>query len=542
MQTRYYIRWIWNATARSRLRILASSTVSILRVVISLAVIWMSKHLVDMATGHADGSIWTCIILMALCTALQIALSAAGGRISADTDIRFRNRLRGCLFGRVMESRWSGRESMHTGDITNRIEEDVRVISGVVCRNIPATVSTSVQMVAAMVMLAAMDFRLMWIVAAIMPAALAISKSYMKKLRALTAEIRRTDSRIQSHIQENIRHRTVISTLERTSDSIDALSGMQSDLRKQVRSRTDYSIFSRTMVQAGFAAGYLTVFAWCIFGLERGTVTFGLMTAFLQLVSQIQRPVVELGRQAPAFIHATASIDRLAEIAGLPVEEKGSPVRIQGTAGIRLDAVTFSYPDGERKILDGFSHDFKPGSFTAVTGETGSGKSTLVRLLLGLLSPEKGSIVFYGKNCSASASPLTRCNVTYVPQGNTLISGTIRENLLLGNPDAADEQLDEAVHTAVADFVFDLPGGLDFRCGETGAGLSEGQAQRIAIARGLLHQGSVLILDEPVSALDARTGQTLMSRLLERAKGKTVIIVTHRIDITDRYTDIIRMQ
>ena len=207
-----------------------------------------------------------------------------------------------------------------------------------------------------------------------------------------------------------------------------------------------------------------------------------------------------------------------------------------------MEDVTYAYPDGGRNILEGFSHDFRPGSFTAVIGETGSGKSTLVRLLLGLLTPDRGRITLYGRSGSAEASPLTRCNITYVPQGNTLISGSIRENLLLGNPGATEAQLNEALHTAVADFVFSLPEGLDFRCGETGAGLSEGQAQRIAIARGLLHQGNVLILDEPTSALDRHTGKELMDRLLECSRGKTIIIVTHRNDVSGEYTDIVKIR
>ena len=542
MRVRYYIKWLWKASVHSRLRILAAGLINILRVAISLFIIWISKMLVDIATGHDEGSIWCYVILMALGLGCQSALSAIGGKISTDTDIRFRNRLRNYLFSRVMESKWSGRESMHTGDITNRIEEDVRVISGTVCRTAPAMLSTAVQLVAAMAMLASMDSRLMWIVALIMPVALAVSKSYMKRLRDLTRGIRDTDSRIQAHIQENIQHRTVISTLERTSDSIDTLSHLQTDLRDQVKSRTDYSVFSRTIVQAGFSAGYLTVFTWCIFGLKDGSITFGLMTAFLQLVSQIQRPVVELSRQVPSFIHATASIDRIADISGLPPEAQGQPVRIEGRTGIRMEDVTYAYPDGGRNILEGFSHDFRPGSFTAVIGETGSGKSTLVRLLLGLLTPDRGRITLYGRSGSAEASPLTRCNITYVPQGNTLISGSIRENLLLGNPGATEAQLNEALHTAVADFVFSLPEGLDFRCGETGAGLSEGQAQRIAIARGLLHQGNVLILDEPTSALDRHTGKELMDRLLECSRGKTIIIVTHRNDVSGEYTDIVKIR
>ncbi|MFA6593216.1 MAG: ATP-binding cassette domain-containing protein [Bacteroidales bacterium] len=266
----------------------------------------------------------------------------------------------------------------------------------------------------------------------------------------------------------------------------------------------------------------------------------------------------------------------------LPSEEKGRSVVMGGRLGIRFDSVTFSYPDGSEPVISDFSYDFRPGSSTAVLGETGSGKSTLVRLILALLLPDKGRISIYSsgpaKDSPASSdslsgsgstspsgsvsgsvsaqdrpsasgslpaqgspassgsgdseevtiSPLTRCNIVYIPQGNTLMSGTIRENILLGNPDASETDLAEALHSAVADFVYALPSGLDTICGEHGEGLSEGQAQRIAIARGLLRPGGILLLDEPTSSLDNDTEKLLLERLASQNRGKTLILVTHR--------------
>mgnify|MGYP000804718286 FL=1 len=288
-------------------------------------------------------------------------------------------------------------------------------------------------------------------------------------------------------------------------------------------------------------AGYTTAFLWGVYGLWQGTVTFGTVTAFLQLVNQVQRPVVEIGNQLPVFVHTFIAVERLEELATLEPEQQGAPIRLKGIPGIRLVKVSFSYPDGGRTVIDGFTHDFRPGSLTAVIGETGVGKSTLMRLLLALLLPDKGKIVFYDTDREAVASPLTRCNIVYVPQGNTLLNGTIRDNLLLGNPDATEEELHRVLHLSVADFVHELPDGLDTPCGELGAGLSEGQAQRISIARGLLRPGGILLLDEPTSSLDGETERTLLRRLAEQVRDKTLILVTHKETASRFCTDTVTL-
>ena len=537
---RHHINWLWKTSAGFRTSIVLVGLVSILSVAVSMFHVWVSKHLVDIATGSAEGRLMPFIILMAACALAQILFYVVISHLETRTDVSIRNSVRYSYFIKIMESRWAGKEALHTGDMLNRLEGDVARVADTLARTMPALLATAVQLAAALVFLGTLDWRLAAVVVVIMPIALVLSRSYIKRMRRLTGEIRTTDSRIQTHIQENIQHRTLISSMENTGHAIGSLGEFQDDLKQQTINRNNYNLFSRSVIQLGFSAGYITAFALGVSGIAAHAITFGTMTAFLQLVGQVQRPISKIARQIPTLIQTITSIDRLGEL-DLPQEEKGEPQRLEGQLGVRFSGVDFMYPDGSENVIEGFSHDFRPGSMTAVVGETGIGKSTLIRLMLALLLPDKGKVEYYNDEETVSASPMTRCNIVYVPQGNTLISGTIRDNLLVGKSDATDEELREALHTAVADFVHDLPDGLDTLCGERGAGLSEGQAQRIAIARGLLRPGGVLLLDEPSSALDSQTESLLVERIRARLGRRTLILVTHNPRTAALCSETVRM-
>jgi ABC-type bacteriocin/lantibiotic exporter with double-glycine peptidase domain len=238
----------------------------------------------------------------------------------------------------------------------------------------------------------------------------------------------------------------------------------------------------------------------------------------------IQHPILQLLNMIPSVIHASASIDRLEELEQMaPKDQKSSEGQTKTAAtdegSIDFEGVCFRYAKGDREILSHFTHTFKKGSKTAIMGETGIGKTTLFRLILGFIEPTEGRVAVGGDCC-------------FVPQGNTLMSGTIRYNLQLAKPDATDEDLKTVLHTACADFVSELPEGLDTELGERGGGLSEGQAQRIAIARGLLRPGNLLLLDEISSSLDEPTERELYRRLFEAFPQKTMIFITHRSSVS----------
>lgn len=544
-----YFKWFRRTVRPVRWPLVCSILLHILLVGCSLAYVFVSKKLVDVATGSqvmAIGVKKGLLLLGSIFIGIIILRDAIHGTkiyLQTKAAAKMKNALRQRQFDNMLRLDGDIRRHYHSGDVLNRIEEDVNVIGGTCCSSIPDLVGTGLQFVAAFIYLLCIQPMLAWILVVILPAGIFGGRYLMRRIRTLTHDVRSGDSAVQSHIQESIQHQTLIKTLEYDSTSSATLENLQGGLYSKVMRRTRFGIWARLIIGLTMALSYALAFLWGIAGIYKGFVTYGLMTAFLQLVGQLQRPLMQMSEQLPAIFNCTASIDRLEELDQMPKEKVEDPVFIDGIAGIRIDDVTFKYDDGNENVLEHFSHDFKPGSRTAIVGPTGVGKSTLIKLMLALQKPTSGKIEFYGTSSekTAAASPATRCNLVYVPQGNSLFSGTVRQNLLMGNCEADEEQMKAALHTAAADFVLDMEEGLDSQSFEAGGGLSEGQAQRIAIARALLRPGSILLLDEFSSALDPKTENTLLERLTARQNGKTMIFITHRERIADFCDEILRI-
>lgn len=522
---------------RLRGKIAVSCTIGIIRIAASMAFVWVSKALVDIATGVNDASLELHIGIMAGIMLLQIATATAASWWEGMVLTKVRNDIRSDVFRHVLDSEWHGRETFHSGDTVNRLEEDINVVVDLFCTRIPDVIVTLCQLLAASVFLFSLEPSLLWVILILMPVAVIGSKMFFKIIRQLTTKVRERESDVQELMQENLQQRILVKTLGRSEQVMERLGWLQKDEMDTVVKRLNYNAIARTFMRFGFSAGYAAAFFWGVIGIKNGSVTYGMMTAFLQLVGQVQRPIADMSRHIPAFIQSITSFERLHGLLDLPLEKKGSDILFDNAPGIRLDNVSFAYddvPEEERRlILDGFSYDFKPGTVTAIMGVTGAGKSTLTRIILGLVRPASGEAYLYSEGRKETAGPDTRCNFRYVPQGNTLMSGTVRDNLLMANPSATDDEMRDALHVAVADFISDLPGGLDTVCSEKGSGLSEGQAQRVAIARALLHSGGVLILDESTSSLDVGTERLLLERLAEKYHGrKTILWITHRESVT----------
>ncbi|MCM1292314.1 MAG: ABC transporter ATP-binding protein/permease [Bacteroides sp.] len=530
-----YAGRLYDMTAGMRLRIALRIVAGVLRVGAMLLFVFISKQLVDVATDRgASMPLLPLVLAMVVCTVGQIALGAWVSRLATVTGALATNRLRSRIFDRSMRALYG--RGLHTSDIMERMKKDVDALAELISASVPSAIVTLVQLVAAFFFLAALDWRLALIMLAIMPIALITGKVLIRRMRRLSQLIRQAESASHSLAQEHLRQRMTDAAFEAVPTVVSRFDRLQLRVLRLIMRRNNYSLFSRTMIHLGFSAGYLTAFFFGVYGLQSGAITFGVMTAFLQLVGQVQRPALELSNYVPGFIYGLTSAERVADLTDADTESE-SEERIDAVApiGVAITGMHYRYPDGDDNVVTDMSAVFPAGQLTAITGLTGAGKTTLLRLIMGFLKPVEGSVEFvdaHGRRFAAS--PTTRRLIALVPQGNSLFSGTIRSNLEPGNREASDEEIRRALTLACAEFVYDLPDGLYTRVGESGARLSEGQAQRIAIARALLRTDApVMLLDEPTSALDPATERRLLHNLSQLGADRTILMITHRTAAID---------
>ena len=538
-----YVVWLWHNTLGIRWNSATRIIIGIGQVGLGLLMVWLSRMFIDttIRTGSHDDVLQ--MVLWLLMTVVGgVVLRQIYYYMSITANVRQTNMLRLNIFSQLFRRQLYGDKKLHSGDVTSRLAKDIDTVSNVTTDTLPQMTITMIQLCGAFLLMRWFDARLAWALLILTPLAIIFGKLIARKLRQMTLDIRQDESKIQMQVQETMEHNDVLRSLGSEQWVTERLDTMQQRLRGNVMRRTRFTVITRLVMGCVFGLGYLLAFIWGGLGLRNGTITFGVMTSFLQLVGMIQHPILQMLNMVPGVIHATASIDRLDEL-GQTAQEHATEENTPGkeVPGIRLNNVSFHYADGDRLVVNHFTHDFKAGSKTAIMGETGIGKTTLSRLLLGFIQPTEGSIILYQQNGEETISTKTRPNFVFVPQGNTLMSGSVRYNLQLAKPDATDDELLEVLHTACADFVKELPQGLDTELGERGKGLSEGQAQRIAIARGLLCSGHILLLDEISSSLDEPTEQELYKRLFALCKDKTMLFITHRQTVSELCDEVIRL-
>lgn len=528
-----YARWFIANANGIWLNVIVRILSGLVQTALSLMVVWLSKRLIDGATSGTTDDMTKMACMIAVAVVTGVGLRQLNQYLANQAMILKVAGLRLSLFGKLFRRRLFEERQLHSGDVTSRMAKDIDTVSETLAVTLPQVVETTARLIGAFLLMRWFDSRLAWALVLITPIAIAIGKVLSHTLRRITLRIREDESRILAKIQESIELNAVLRSLQGERWMQDKVEELQDSQTANFMHRSRVMAISRFALGCTFGLGYMLAFVWGAYGLRSGAITFGVMTSFLQLVGQIQHPILTLIGALPSIIYSTASIDRLEELAQADEElsDNGESISDSELIGIRMDDVTFRYAKGDREVVDHFTHDFRPGSKTVILGTTGAGKTTLFRLILSFIKPDSGTVTFYGDGFSHVADRSTRAHVVFVPQGNTLISGTIRNNLLVAKPDASDEELRLALNTACADFVFDLPESLDTVLAEHGGGLSEGQAQRIAIARGLLRPGSVLLLDEISSALDEATEKELFSRLLHSRPKTTMLLITHRPNV-----------
>lgn len=522
------LKWIYARTKRFLPAVAVTSLISAFTAVSYVLLALITKRVLDIATKDAAGSLAAAGTALFAVIAVQVILSACQSLLNAYVNGKLTLSLRSYLFTLICRKRYSQISRYHSGDILNRLTSDIDVVVSSSVSIIPSVVSTVAKITAG---IGAMIFMNPIIAAVILVLGItvpAIGRAINKKYKYMHKECQRTEGKTRSFMQECFENIVVIKSFASEKPFVKRLTVFMEDNFRLKIKRTGISVLASICLYTFFTAGYYAVLLWGAGGLAAGTLTYGTLMLFLQLISQLRAPLQNVSGILPQYYSALASAERLIELEKpedeKPSLEKESADRLKDNfESLEINGLCFGY--GREAVIENCSFKIEKNKITAVTGESGSGKSTLFKLILGLYSPTAGSITVNGK-IPVDAS--VRGLFAYVPQGNMVLSGTVKDNITLCNPDVDEERLINAAKAAeIYDYISSLPDGFDTVLSERGAGLSEGQIQRISIARALLTEAPVLLLDEATSALD----ETTETRVLENIKAmsaKTVVFITHR--------------
>lgn len=522
------LKWIYCRIRRYIPLTAAVSVISALSALSFVALALITKRVMDIATGDTTGSLLKSGILLFTVIAIQILLSAAQSILNAYSNGKQTIAFRNYLFGMLCRKKYADISAYHSGDILNRFTSDIDTVVTSSVNIIPNVVSIATKIVAG---IGTMLFMNPYIAVAVLLCGVtfpAIGRAINKRYKYMHKECQRTEGRTRAFLQECFENIVVIKTFISEAPFIKKLDSYMDDNFRLKIKRTSISVIANISLYALFTAGYYAVLLWGAGGLSGGTLTYGTLMAFLQLISQLRAPLQNVSGILPQYYSALASAERLMELEGaadepFPAAAKRLEKIKEDFRTLEIKNLFFGYA-GESVLRD-FSLCAKRGNITAITGESGSGKSTLFKLILGLYEPQSGSITINGEiPLDASLRGL----FAYVPQGNMVLSGTVRENITMNNRTVTDEQIERAARAAeIYDYIISLPDGFETRLAERGAGLSEGQIQRISIARALLTNAPILLLDEATSALDEETETRVLANI-KSMTDKTVLFITHR--------------
>lgn len=529
--------WLSGYSMRYKGEVLWYVLTGILGTVISLVGSVLSKHIIDAVTGFNSSGIFTALVFFVLMQLSQIAIHAVSSRISTKISIRVNQQITAQVYDKLLDTDWEALSAYHSGDLLTRVVGDVSTVSSSVLGWFPDLCTRMLQFVGTFAVIFYYDSTLALLALLSAPVTLLMSRYVIRMMRHHNQQMRQLSSEMMIFNEESFRNIQLIKAFDRTDAYTEKHRQLQSRYMDTSMEFNRFSIRKNTIMSLVGTVVTLICFSWSIYRLWSGHITYGTMTMFLQLASALAGAFSALAGLIPSAISATTAAGRIMAIMELPSEDRRDAQKaeafardhVTSTLSVKAQGLSYSYEDGTQ-VLSGADFQADSRQIVAIVGPSGEGKTTLLRLLLGIVRPKEGTLELYAEDGNSIAvSPSTRQFFAYVPQENTLFSGTIAENLRLIKPDATEDEMYAALKLACADeFVGKLPLGLHSPVKEQGGGFSEGQLQRLSIARALLSDAPILLMDEATSALDMETEKQILQNIMGSQKGRTCIITTHR--------------
>lgn len=528
--------WICGYGARYKGAILWYIFLGIFGTGMSLGASMLSKTIIDTVTGHDSGAIVPAAVFYVLMTLFRIGSGALTNRISTIIEIKVDQEIRADVYDKVMQADWESMSDYHSGDLLNRVDNDVSSVSSAVIGWVPDFVTRTVQFAGTLCIILYYDPTLAVLALVSAPVTLAVSRALMTRMRSFNKKMREVSSTVMTFNEESFQNIQVIKSFGLTDMYGGKLREVQKNYRDVRLAYNKFSIATSSFMTLVGTAVSIACYGWGVYRLWSGHITYGTMTLFLQLAGSLSGSFSSLVALVPSAISAATAAGRIMALTELKKERREDDEAVaeflkeKAADGVTVRAkqIDFSYKTGD-KVFSKADFLAKPGEIVALVGPSGEGKTTMLRVLLGIVNVQDGTVSVSGGGESFNVSASTRKLFTYVPQGNTMFAGTVAENLRIMKPDATDGELDKVLKLACAyDFVYRSEDGLNTKLKERGGGFSEGQIQRLSIARALLSDAPILLLDEATSALDVATERKVLRNIMDAQSHRTCIVTTHR--------------
>lgn len=556
------IKWMGSYAKPAIPFLIFSIVVNVIFALIGIYNVTVSKSLIDSAiSGDSEGTIrW--LIVMLVITLISMLSTPITSFMSTHSSTKLTQNIQRKIYQHIQCSDWLEQSKFHSVSLLTRVTSDVSNISSAILGTIPSLVSLTVTLFGSFYTLISWAPSIAFAAVFIGPFLILVGKYFSSKLKDLYKEAQEEDVKYRSFMQESIQNIMIVKTFCMEKVNMHRLIEIQNNKYKIAMRNTRLSTMTSMSMSFCSSLAYFTIFTWGVLNIAKGISTYGTFTGMLQLYSKVQAPFSSLASMIPGLISTIAAAERLMEIEAIPVEKMADEKELDNITSLEIaldsisnkvssnfnkpnivfDNVSFAYK-ANNNILNNINLTIESGETIAFVGPSGEGKTTIIRLILSLINPTEGNVLLSEGNLVKEINRNYRELISYVPQGNTLFSGSIRDNLKYGNPNASDDEIKAALSNACAiDFVNELEDGLDTMIGEKGVGISEGQAQRIAIARSFLRERPILILDEATSALDPETEVNVLKAIRALPTKPTCIIITHRPSALNICNRIIKLE